>query len=278
MHQARLRARPLADHPRSYPAHHPTVRVDDTGASQLRVAARELEALALHEQARHLAEVYALLAELYRRDGVQITDAELDAQADSLALLERGDRFLQDVATRFHPDGELLELARQLDDHGLGVWREAAGSLVDDCPPSLVHLRWRVEEEQRAELRSHAHLVRTEAHLGAQRRRLGLLDWAWHRGRVAGLRAELADCRQRRERSERRLAHLDTKLQVIDRTEHARAAWIVQVRGVLVRGLAAVQILAEREQQRRDSEHPAPAAGRVTGEGRVRLGRGRDRQ
>jgi hypothetical protein len=153
----------LADHDRSYPDGPPDVRVDITDSDQLQAAARELEALALHEQARHLAEVWATLAELYRRDGVQITDAELEAQADHLALLERGDRFLKDVATRLHPDGELLALARQVDDHGLGVWREAAGSLVDDCPPSLVHLRRQMEEEQRAELRSHAQLNATRS-------------------------------------------------------------------------------------------------------------------
>ena len=166
----------LADHHRSYPDGPPAVRVDDPDSSQLQAAAaRELEGLALHEQARHLAEVWATLAELYRRDGVQITDAELEAQADHLALLERGDRFLTDVATRLHPSNDLLALARQVDDHGLGVWREAAGSLVDNCPPSLVHLRWQMEEEQRAELRSHAHLVRREAELGTRLRRLGLV-------------------------------------------------------------------------------------------------------
>jgi hypothetical protein len=245
----------LADHPRSYPHGQQVVRVDDTGTSQLRVAARELEALALHEQARHLAEVHALLAEQYRRDGVQIADAELDAEVDSLALLKRGDRFLQDVATRLYPDGELLELARQLDDHGLGVWREAAGSLVDDCPPSLVHLRWRVVEEQRAELRSHAHLVRREAQLSARLRRLGLVGRWWRRQQAAVLAGELAECRRRRERSARRLAQLDAKLQVIDHTEHARSAWITQAREVLVRGVAAAQVLAERRQQHRGQQH-----------------------
>jgi len=165
----------LADHHRSYSDGPPAVRVGITGTSQLQAAARELETLALHEQARHLAEVWATLAELYRRDGVQITDAEVEAQADHLALLARGDRFLKDVASRLHPDGELLALARQVDDHGLGVWREAAGSLVDDCPPSLVHLRWRMEQEQRAELRSHAQLMRREAQLGTRLRRLGLV-------------------------------------------------------------------------------------------------------
>jgi hypothetical protein len=238
----------IVDHPESYPAGPPAIRTDDI--DQLQAAARELEAVALHEQARHLAELHATLAELYRRDGVQTTDAELDAQADHLALLERGDRFLQDVATRLHPDGELLELARQLDDHGLGVWREAAGSLVDDCPPRLVHLRWRVEEEQRAELRSHAHLVRREAQLGGLLRRLGLVGRWWRRRQAAELAGQLADCRVRRERSARRLAHLDAKLQVIDNTEHARAAWITQAREVLARGVAAAQVLAERQQHR----------------------------
>src|SRR5215218_5906808 len=239
----------LADHPRSYPHGQQVVRVDDTNTFQLQAAARELEALALHEQARHLAEVHALLAERYRRDGVQIADAELDAQAEELALLERGDRFLEDVATRLHPGSELLELARQLDDHGLGVWREAAGSLVDDCPPSLAQLRWRVEEEQRAELRSHAHLVRTEAQLSGLRRRLGLVGRWWRRRRAVELAGQLADCRRGRERSARRLAYLDAKLQVIDNTEHARSAWIGQAREVLVHGVAAAQVLADREQQ-----------------------------
>ena len=237
----------IVDRPESYPHDPPAVRVDDI--DQLQAAARELEAVALHEQARHLAEIHATLAELHARDGAQIQDAELDAQAVYLALLERGDRFLQDVATRLHPDGELLALARQLDDHGLGVWREAAGSLVDDCPPSLVHLRWRVEEEQRAELRSHAHLVRTEAQLGGLLRRLGLVGRWWRRRRAAELAGQLADCRRGRERSARRLAYLDAKLQVIDNTEHARSAWIGQAREVLVRGVAAAQVLADREQQ-----------------------------
>jgi hypothetical protein len=177
----------LADHNRSYPAGPPAVQIDDTDTYQLQAAARELEALVLHEQARHLAEVYAMLAEQYRRDGVQVADAELDAQAESLAQLERGEWFLKDVATRLHPGSELLELARQLDDHGLGVWGEAAGSLVDDCPPSLAYLRWRVEEEQRAELRSHAHLVRREAKLDDLLRRLGLVGRWWRRGRAAEL-------------------------------------------------------------------------------------------
>jgi hypothetical protein len=263
----------IVDQHRSYPDGPPAVRVDDT--DQLQAAARELEALVLYEQARHLAEVHAMLAEWYRRDGVQITDAELEAQADSLALLERGDRFLQDVATRLQPSSELLALARQVDDRGLGVWREAAGSLVDDCPPSLAQLRWRVEEEQRAELRSYAQLVRTEAQLGALRRRLGLVGRWWRRRRAAELRDELADCRVRRERSARWLAHLDAKLRVIDNTEHARAAWIRQAREVLVRGVAAAQVLAEREQQHRDGEQVvARPAWPPAAEGGVRLGAG----
>src|SRR6266508_3860381 len=99
----------IVDQHRSYPDGPPAVRVDDT--DQLQAAARELEALVLYEQARHLAEVHAMLAERYRRDGVQVQDAELDPQADSLALLERGDRFLKDVATRLQPGSELLALA-----------------------------------------------------------------------------------------------------------------------------------------------------------------------
>jgi hypothetical protein len=245
----------IVDHPESYPDGPPAVRVDDI--DQLQAPTRELEAAALHEQARDLAEIHATLAELYRRDGVQITDAELDAQADDLALLERGDRFLQDVATRLHPDNELLALARQLDDHGLGVWREAAASLVDDCPPSLAHLRWQVEEEQRAELRSHAHLVRREVQLGTELRRSSLIGRWWRRQQAAELAGQLADCRMRRERPARRLAHLDAKLQVIDNTEHARAAWITRTREVLVRGVAAAHVLAERQQQHQDDQRVA---------------------
>jgi hypothetical protein len=260
----------IVDHSESCPHDPPAVRVDDL--DQLQAAARELEAVVLHEQARHLVEVHATLAERYRRDGVQVTDAELDAQADDLALLERGDRFLQDVATRLHPPSELLELARQVDDHGLGVWREAAGSLVDDCPPSLTHLRWRVEEEQRAELRSHAHLVRREAQLGGLRRRLGLVGRWWRRQQAAELAGQLAECRRRRERSARRLAHLDAKLQVIDNTEHARGAWIMRAREVLVRGVAAAQILAER--QDRDGEQAARPAWPAVPDGGVRPGAG----
>jgi hypothetical protein len=250
----------IVDQHRSYPDGPPAIRVDDT--DQLQAAARELEALVLYEQARHLAEVHAMLAERYRRDGVQVQDAELDAQADSLALLERGDRFLKDVATRLHPGSELLALARQVDDRGLGVWREAAGSLVDDCPPSLAQLRWRVEEEQRAELRSHACLVRIESQLGTQLRRLGLVRRWWRRGRAAELASQLADCRRRREQAERRLAVLEAKLAVIEATEQARMVWIAQAREVLVRGVAAARVLADQHpQQDAAVEAARPAAG-----------------
>jgi hypothetical protein len=251
----------IVDQPRSYPHGPPAVRVDDTDTNQLQAAAHELEALVLHEQARHLAEVRALLADLYQRDRVQVDDALLDAQTHEVAAQERGERFLQELTTRLHPGSELLALARQLDEHALGVWREAAASLVEVCPPSLAHYRWRVEEEQRAELRTHAHLVRAEAQLGAQHRRLGPVGRWWQHGRVTGLREELADCRARRERSGRRLAHLDAKLQVIDRAEHARAAWITNAREVLTRGIAAAQILTERQQ--RNAVAPAVADGSV---------------
>jgi len=259
----------IVDHDRSYPDGHLAVRVDDTDTHLLHGAARELEAHLAHEQARHLAEVRSLLAELYQRDGVPVDDAELDTRAKYVTDLERGDRFLQELATRLHPGPELLEVAGQLDDHALGVWREAAASLVDEAPPCLLQLRWRVEEEQRGELRGHAYLVRTEAHLGAQLRRSSLIVRLWRRRRVAELRTQLGNCRQLRERSERRLAFMDAKLQVIQRAEHTRAAWIADAREVLVRGLAAAQILNEREQHLGSDGQPARPAAL---EGRPRLG------
>jgi hypothetical protein len=250
----------IVDHARSYPDGQWAVRVDDTDTYQLGAAVRELEALVLHEQAGHLADVRALLADLYQRDGVQVDDALMDAQAEEVAAQERGERFLAELATRIHPSEELLELAGQLDAHTLGVWREAAASLVDACPPSLLHLRWRVEEEQRGELRGHAHLVRAEAALGARLRRFGLLGRWRHSRQVAELRGQFGNCRSLRERSERRLAYLDAKLQVIQRAEQARAAWITESREVLTRGLAAVQVLIEREKRQEGGGPPRPAA------------------
>jgi hypothetical protein len=267
MHQARVRARPIADHPRSYPG--APLAVDDTDSYHLTAAARELDAHLLHEQARHLADVRSMLAERHERDGVQVQDAALDTQAEYLAHLERGERYLAELASRLHPGAELVELAGQLDDHALGVWREAACSLVDEAPPSLLQLRRRVEEEQRGELRGHAHLVRTETRLGRLLRRYGLVKRWRHRSQVARLQGQLADCRRLRERSERRLAFMDAKLQVIQRTEQARAAWIAGTREVLARGLAATQILNEREQHQVGDGQPARPA---TLEGQPRLG------
>jgi len=259
----------IVDHHRSYPDGHLAVRVDDTDTHLLHGAARELEAHLAHEQARHLAEVRSLLVDLYERDGVPVDGAELDTRAEYVADLERGDRFLHELATRLHPGPELLEVAGQLDDHALGLWREAAASLVDEAPPCLLQLRWRVEEEQRGEQRGHAHLVRTEAHLGAQLRRSSLLVRLWCRRQVAELRGRLADCRRLRERSERRLAFMDAKLQVIQRAEQARAAWIADAREVVARGLAAAQILGERERYQVGDGQPARPAAL---EGRPRLG------
>jgi hypothetical protein len=264
----------LAYHHRSTPPDERAVRasgtalavpLDDTDTYQL-AAARELEALVLHEQARHLAEVRSLLLELYQRDGAQVQDAVLDAQAKEVAAQERGERFLADLATRIHPGDELLRLAARLDAHTLGAWREAAASLMELCPPCLLHLRWRVEEEQRGELRGHARLVRTEIALGARLRSFGPVGRWWHREQVAELRGELANCRNSRERAERRLAYLDAKLLVIERAEHARTARIADARQVLTQGLAAVEILAERERRQRESgglAHPAAMQGRA---------------
>jgi hypothetical protein len=261
MHQARLRARPLADHPRSYPAHHPTVRVDDTDTWLLAAAARELEAHLLFERARQVADARALLAELYQGDGVAVEDATLDAQAEDVARLERADRFLQELAAHLQPDAGMLEAAASLDDHSLLVWEEAAASLAEDCPPTLAHLRWQIEETQRSELRSHAQLVRVEIQLACQLRRFGLVRRLWHRRHLGVLSAQLSDCRRRREQAERRLALLEAKLVVIEATEQARTAWIAEAREVLVRGVAAARVLADHHPH----QNPAVEALRPAG-------------
>jgi hypothetical protein len=136
----------------------------------------------------------------------------------------------------------------------LGVWREAAARLADECPPALARYRWQVEEDKRGELRGHGHLVRAETQLRAVVRRLGMAGRWWRRRYVAELRTQLGDCRTRREWSQRRLAYLDAKLQVIDATTQARAAWITGAREVLVRGMVAAQVLADHE-HRRHQDH-----------------------
>jgi hypothetical protein len=262
MHQARVRARPLADHPRSYPAHHPTVRVDDTDTWLLAAAARELEAHLLFERARQVADARAVLAALYEGDGVAVEDAVLDAQAEDVARLERADRFLHELAAHLQPDAEVLEAAAGLDDHTLLMWEEAAASLAEDCPPSLTDLRWPVEETRRGELRSHAQLVRAENQLAGRLGRFGVARRLWHRRHLGVLSAQLGDCRRRRQQAERRLAVLEAKLQVIAATEQARMVWIAQAREVLVRGVAAAQVLADHHpQQDAALEAARPAAG-----------------
>jgi hypothetical protein len=261
MLQARLRARPLADHPRSYPAHHPAVRVDDTDTWLLAAAARELEAHLLFERARQVADARALLAALYAGDGVAVEDATLDAQAEDVARLERADRFLHELAAQLQPDAELLAAAAGLDDHTLLMWEEAAASLTEDCPPTLAHLRSQIEEIQRGELRSHAQLVRAETQLAGRLGRFGLARRLWHRRHLGVLAGQLADCRRRRQQAERRLALLETKLAVIEATEQARLVWIAQAREVLVRGVAAAQFLADHPHQHAAVQVPPPAAG-----------------
>jgi hypothetical protein len=51
---------------------------------------------------------------------------------------------------------------------------------------------------------------------------------------------------------------------VIDNTERARAMWITQAREVLIRGVAAAQVLAEREQRNRLQQ---PEGGQRAGAG-----------
>jgi hypothetical protein len=262
MHQARLRARPLVDHSRSYPAHDRVVRVDDTDTWLLAAAARELEAHLLFERARQVADARALLAELYAGDGVAVEDAVLDAQAEDVARLERADRFLQELAAHLQPTAEVLEVAAGLDDYTLLVWEEAAASLAEECPPTLAHLHGPVEEIQRAELRSHAQLVRAETQLAARLRRFGLARRLWHRRHLAVLRAQLGDCRRRRQQAERRLAVLEAKLAVIEATEQARTAWIAHAHEVLVRGVAAARVLADHDpHQGAPAETPRSGAG-----------------
>jgi hypothetical protein len=221
------------------------VRVDDTDTWLLAAAARELEAHLLFERARQVADARALLAELYEGDGVAVEDAVLDTQAEDVARLERADRFLQELAAQLQPNAEVLEQAACADDHTLLVWEEAAASLVEDCPPTLTHLRLRVEETRRSELRGHAQLVRAETQLAARLRRFGLARRLWHRRHLAVLAGQLPDCRRRRQQAERRLALLEAKLAVIAATEDARTVWIAQAREVLVHGVAAARVLAD---------------------------------
>jgi hypothetical protein len=220
--------------------------VDDSDTYRLMAAARELEALVLYEQARRLAEVRELLAERYAHDGVAIEDAALEAEVEQVAAEERADRFLQEQAGRIDQDAELLELAVQLDDHALGVWRQAAASLVEVCPTSLGHLRGRVEQERRAQLRGQAQGVRIQAALEGQLTSMGLVGRVAYRRRVAELHGRLAMCRDGLERSQARLGWLAAKLQVIDTTEQAREAWLADAHDVLARGVAAARVLDER--------------------------------
>jgi hypothetical protein len=236
----------LADQTQSYPVGLPAVPVDDSDTYQLQAAARELEAQLLFEQARRVADARALLVELYDRDGVQVEEAELDAQAEDVARLERGDRFLQEQAGRIDQDAELLGLAVQLDGQALEVWRQAAASLVEVCPPSLGHLRGRVEEERRAQLRNQAQGVRLQAALEGQLTSMGLVGRLADRRRVAELHGRLARCRYGLERSQARLGWLAAKLQVIASTERAREAWLADAHDVLARGVAAARVLDER--------------------------------
>lgn len=210
--------------------------VDDSDTYRLKAAARELEALVLYEQARRLAEVRELLAERYARDGVAVEDAALEAEAERVAAEERADRFLQEQAGRIDQDAELLGLAVQLDDHALGVWRQAAASLVEVCPTSLGHLRGRVEQERRAQLRGQAQGVRIQATLEGQLTSMGLVGWLAYCRRVAELHGRLAMCRHGLERSQAGLGWLAVKLRVIDTTEQAREAWLADARDVLARG------------------------------------------
>jgi hypothetical protein len=249
MHRARVRARSIADHLRSDPGDQPAIRVEDTDTYQVYAAALDLETYLSQEEACRVADARQLLAELYGRDGIAIDSATLDAQAEDVAAQERADRFLQEVQARVQPDAELVELAGRLDDHALGVWLEAAASLVDDCPPSYLHVHGRVEEERRGELRGHAHLVRTEAALGAALGRFSMVGRLWNRRQVAELRSRLTTNRTLRHRSEERLAFLDAKLLVIDRAEQARLSWLADAHDVLARGLAAAQVLGGHQQQ-----------------------------
>jgi len=150
------------------------------------------------------------------------------------------------------------------------VWREAAASLADECPPTLTRFRWRVEEDERGELRGHAQLTRTEVQLGAQLRQLGVAGRWWHRRQVAELSRQLVAFRTRREWSQRRLTYLDAKLQVIEATTQARAAWITGAREVLARGVAAAQVLADREQHRHQDHQTLAAARPPTPPGEAR--------
>jgi hypothetical protein len=238
------------------------VPVDNTDTWLLAAAARELEAHLLFERARQVADARALLAALYEGDGVAVEDATLDAQAEDVARLERADRFLQELAAHLQPDAEVLEAAAGLDDHTLQVWEEAAASLAEDCPPTLTHLRGQIEGTRRGELRSHAQLVRAETQLAGRLRRFGLVRRLWYRRHLGVLAGQLADCRRRRQQADRRLAVLEAKLAVIEATEQARMAWIAQTREVLVRGVAAAQVLADHHSHQDAAvEALRPAAG-----------------
>lgn len=238
--------------------------LDDTDTYLLASVADELATDIDCERARHVADVRILLREQHAAEGVDLGDRELDALAEQIVADEQAEAFLRELCGRLRPDADVLELAALLNDNALSVWREAARSLVEVCPPSFSHLRLPVEEERRAELRTHDHLVRAEAQIGAILRSFGWFARLRHRAEVAERRSELLTCWQLRARSKARLVRLNAKIEAIAWADQARSAWLLEAHDVLVRGVAAVEVLQARADPARTDAFDLAAVEEVT--------------
>jgi hypothetical protein len=208
------------------------------------VAEDALDALVDCERATRLADARRLLAEQAQADGEQVSDGELDRRAAEVCRQDRRERFAAELVTRIVPDPATLDHAQQQDNHALRLWAEVATSLAEEFPPSLSHLRMDIEEELRAEQRTHASLARRLAALSVRRSR-------WRRAAAASeslvaeqerVQAQLGVCAER-------LATLDAELRAIGRRDEQRAGWFRDTRDLLARGVAAMHVLEARRRE-----------------------------
>jgi hypothetical protein len=217
------------------------------------VAEDALDTLVDCEHTARLADARRLLAEQARADGEQVSDGELDRRAAEVCRQERRERFAVELVVRVVPDPATVQQAQQQDDQVLRWWVRVATSLAEEFPPSLSQLRVDLEEELRAEQRTHAGLARELGALSVRRSRwrrapAGLASLADEQARV---RVQLGVCAER-------LTMLDAEFAAIGRREEERAGWFRDTCDLLARGVAAMHVLAARRREER-GERGGPA-------------------
>jgi hypothetical protein len=217
----------------------------------------EFDATLRRRAAQRRAATRDLVAELYARDRMEVSEERLDAETERLAA---------ELRRLVAPGVAAVRRARTLADRELEGDCQAALGVLATAPRSLAEFQPEAEQRYAAEQASLDGFATREAEVAGQ-----LGEARGWQPRRRQLRRELAEAGRGRQAAAHRVRAAAARLAAVQLREAQRAEWLAQpkVQEVLGAGAAALRELADRAQAS-DATAELPAIDRPVARGAAR--------